>query len=200
MDIEYRYLPRRDEAIRRMNIYYLFLHTPWIVMCLLGAITLAGIGVFAFWDRTPPVLWIQVGVLLLVPFLQYLTFRRVILSSLDAAGIEAERALHLTDHEFTVTDGKSTLVVEYRNLKRYFRCGDLLFLLADSNLLYGIIQLDRLPDRGAELISCLRADKVKELKFWSFGHWWRMVALMAVILLFLWGIIYFATYPGITEC
>ena len=198
MDVEYRYLPRRDESIRRMNIYYLYLLTPWIVMDLLGAIILAGIGV-AFVDRTPPVLWLMVGVLLLLPFLEYLRFRRLILSSLDAAGIEAERSLHLTDHEFTVADGKNTLVVEYRNLKRYFRCGDLLFLLAGSNLLYGVIQLDRLPDHGEKLISCLCADKVKELKFWSFGRWWRMLALVVVILLFLWGIIYFATYSGITE-
>lgn len=198
MDVEYRYLPRRNESIRRMNIYYLYLHTPWIVMYLLGAITLAGIGV-AFRDRTPPVLWILVGGLLLLPFLEYFRFRRIIFSSLAAADMEAERSLHLTDHEFTVTDGKNTQVVEYRNLKRYFRRDDLLFLLAGSNLLYGVIQLDRLPDRGAELISCLRADKVKELKFWSFGRWWRMVALMAVILLFLWGIIYFATYTGATE-
>ena len=199
MDIEYRSLPRRDEAIRRMNIYYLYLQTPWIVMDLLGAITLAGVGV-AFRDRTPPVLWILVGMLLLLPFLEYLRFRRIIFSSLDAADMEVERSLHLTDHEFTVTDGKNTQVVEYRNLKRYFRRCDLLFLLAGSNLLYGVIQLDRLPDRGAELIFCLHADKVKELKFWSFGRWWRMAALMAVILLFLWGIIYFATYSGITEC
>ena len=67
MDIEYRYLPRREESIRRMNIYYLYLQTPWIVMDLLGAITLAGVGV-AFRDRTPPVLWILVGMLLLLPF------------------------------------------------------------------------------------------------------------------------------------
>ena len=118
---------------------------------------------------------------------------------LDAAGMEAERSLHLTDHEFTVTDGKNTQAVEYRNLKRYFRCRDLLFLLAGSNLLYGVIQLDRLPDRGAELISRLHADKVGELKFWSFGRWWRMVALMAVIFLFILGIIYFTAYPGITK-
>ena len=198
MDIEYRYLPRREESIRRMNIYYLYLQTPWIIMDLLGAITLAGIGV-AFRDRTPPVLWILVGMLLLLPFLEYLRFRRIIFSSLDAADMEVERSLHLTDHEFTVTDGKNTQVVEYRNLKRYFRRGDLLFLLAGSNLLYGVIQLDRLPDRGEELISRLHADKVKELKFWGFGRWWRMVALMSVILLFLWGIIYFATYTGITK-
>ncbi len=199
MDVEYRYLPRRNESIRRMNIYYLYVLAPWIVTDLLGAITLAGVGV-AFWDRTPTVLWILVGVLTLLPFLEYLNFRRIIHSSLDAAGLEAERSLHLTDHEFTVTDGKNTQAVEYRNLKRYFRCRDLLFLLAGSNLLYGVIQLDRLPDRGAELISRLHADKVKELKFWSFGRWWRMAALMAVILLFLWGIIYFANYSGITEC
>ena len=199
MDVEYRYLPRRDESIRRMNIYYLYLLAPWIATDLLGAITLAGVGV-AFLDRTPLLLWILVGGLLLMPLLEYFRFRRILLSSLNTVDMEAERSLHLTDHEFTVTDGKNTQVVEYRNLKRYFRRGDLLFLLAGSNLLYGILQLDRLPDRGAELIACLCADKVKELKFWSFGRWWRMLALMVVILLFLWGIIYFATYTGITEC
>jgi|GEM_PF-4368433 len=198
MDVEYRYLPRRNESIRRMNIYYLYVLAPWIVTDLLGAITLAGVGV-AFWDRTPTVLWILVGVWTLLPFLEYLNFRRIIRSSLDAAGMEAERSLHLTDHEFTVTDGKNTQAVEYRNLKRYFRCRDLLFLLAGSNLLYGVIQLDRLPDRGAELISRLHADKVGELKFWSFGRWWRMAALMAVIFLFILGIIYFTAYPGTTK-
>ena len=199
MDVEYRYLPRREESIRRMNIYYLYLLAPWIATDLLGAITLAGVGV-AFLDRTPLLLWILVGGLLLMPLLEYFRFRRILLSSLNTVDMEAERSLHLTDHEFTVMDGKNTQVVEYRNLKRYFRRGDLLFLLAGSNLLYGILQLDRLPDRGAELIACLCADKVKELKFWSFGRWWRMLALMVVILLFLWGIIYFATYTGITEC
>ena len=178
MTVEYKYLPERRDIKRNIRISSMFAFAPWMFMCFsLAAIAwvLAATGDFGDWAG--PAIFVTA-----LPFIAYFRYTRSTLRFIDTQGaLERELSVMLNDHEFTVSDGKNTSSMEYRKMKCFYRHGGLLFLIAERNIPCGTIRLEKITGHEAELIACLHADGVRELRFWSFSRWWKQLLFVAVI-------------------
>ena len=88
-----------------------------------------------------------------------------------------------SDTKLERRNGENIQVNEYKTCSSYFCFRNRLFLLSD-NLFFASVALDNLPDRGEELIACLRSCGLAKLRFWALRRWWRVI-LMGVLLSFL---------------
>ena len=186
MTAEYSYTPDKKSVTKNLRTYLLYVHAPWFLRDrALAAIFAAALPAWNAVHLEHPMFFPFACVALislLTPFVTYFSYIGNVLKAVEATGsLGKEHSVRLSDHEITMSYDKNTVTTEYRRLKYFFRCGDRLFLMADKKLPAGTILLDRIPEQEAEFIACLRADGLKELRFWSFRRWWLLI-FMAVLM------------------
>ncbi len=198
MKVEYTYIPNKREAVKNLRYYLWYVYAPWLFMDLALAVVFAA--QLALQPRDPRPFIYGFFVLVLVPVLSYFRYISAMLNGADILGpLEQENTIGLSDHELTSRFGKNAVSVEYRKLKYFFLCGKRLFLIAEKNILCGTIRLEKIPGYEAELIAALRADGVRELRFWSFRRWWKRVLIVLVAALLVFGTKYFIDYSRNAE-
>ena len=198
MKIEYTYIPDKRDVIKNLRAYLRYVYAPWLFMDIaLAAIFAAQL---ALQPQDPRPYICGFIVLLLVPVLSYFRYINAALNGVDILWkLEQEYTISLDDHELTSRFGKNTVSVEYRKMKYFFRRGERLFLIADKNILCGTIRLEKIPGHEAELIACLHADGVRELRFWDFRRWWKRMLIVLIAALLFFGTKYFIDYSGNAE-
>ena len=198
MKVEYTYILNRSEVIKSLRYYLWYIYAPWLFMDLALATVFAA--QLALQPREPQLYICGFFALVLVPVLCYFRYINAVLNGVETLGqLEQEHTMILNDHELTSRSGKNTVSVEYRKMKYFFRCGKRLFLTAEKDILCGTICLEKITGRETELIACLRADGVKELRFWDFRRWWRRVLVVLIAALLLSGTKYFIDYSRHAE-
>ena len=186
MTAEYSYTPDKKSVAGNLRTYLLYVYAPRFLRDLaLAAMFAAALPAWnAVHPEHPMFLPFACAALisLLIPFVTYFSYIGNVLKAIETTGsLGREHSVRLSDHEITVSYDKNTGTTEYRRLKYFFRRGDRLFLLADKNLPAGTILLDRVPGHEAEFIACLRADGLKELRFWSFRRWWLNLFIVVLM-------------------
>ena len=204
MTAGYSYTPDKKSVAKNLRTYLLYVYAP----CFFRNFALAAIfaATLPTWNAVHPENPIffpfacAAIISLLTPFVAYFSYTGNILKAVEATGsLGKGHSVRLSDHEITVSYDKNTGTTEYRRLKYFFRRGDRLFLMADKKLPAGTILLDRIREHEAEFIACLRADGLKELRFWNFRRWWLHLLIVAIMTAGLFVGIYIINRSKISE-
>lgn len=162
--------------------YYLFMFTPRNICLLLLIVFLFP---FVLLGSPGNFLAVLLGVVLLLAVLKLLlTFPCFWIGTrnrMRRIGLFEHPTRELwSDTKLEWRNGENIQVNEYKTCSSYFCFRNRLFLLS-GNLFFASVALDCLPDRGVELISCLRGCGVAKLRFWTLRRWWRVILMMVLL-------------------